>query len=90
MAAIVAGMPVETAAGLVLTVSPHVMAPGEPLSASHAAGLLLWLGCMVTGGAALAVLLVQWGVHDTRRADDLASLLARGSRGAAAGGAGPG
>ena len=67
--AVVAGMPAETAVGLALLVWPRPIDPAATLAATHAAGLLLWLGCMLTSGVALAVLLVQWCVEDVRGDD---------------------
>lgn len=75
MVGVICGMPIETAVGLVLVVWPHPMAPGVSVPATHAAGMLLWLGCMLTSGVALAVLLVQWGIHDTRRTDEEVALV---------------
>lgn len=67
--AVIAGMPVETAVGLALVLWPRPLAAGETLAATHAAGLLLWLAAMFTSGVALAVLLVQWCIADSRRAE---------------------
>jgi cytochrome c oxidase assembly factor CtaG len=69
LAAVIGGMPVETAMGLALLLWPRPLMAGETLSATHAAGLLLWLASMFTSGVALAVLLVQWCVADSRAAD---------------------
>lgn len=69
MAAVIGGMPVETAMGLALALWPRPLMAGETLAATHAAGLLLWLASMFTSGVALAVLLVQWCVADSRAGD---------------------
>jgi cytochrome c oxidase assembly factor CtaG len=69
LAAVIGGMPVETAMGLALVLWPRPLTPGETLAGTHAAGLLLWLASMFTSGVALAVLLVQWCVADSRAAD---------------------
>ncbi len=69
LAAVIAGMPIETAVGLALVLWPRPLAAGQTLAATHAAGLLLWLASMFTSGIALAVLLVQWCIADSKRAD---------------------
>lgn len=67
--AVAGGMPIETAVGLALVLWPRPLAPGETLVATHSAGLLLWLASMLTSGVALAVILVQWCIDDSRRMD---------------------
>lgn len=67
--AVIAGMPVETAVGLALVLWPRPLASGQSLAASHSAGLLFWLAAMFTSGVALAVLLVQWCIADSKRAE---------------------
>lgn len=64
IAAVVAGMPVETAVGLSLVLWPRPLA-GAGLATTHAAGLALWLGSMASSGVALAALLVRWAVEDS-------------------------
>lgn len=68
LAAVAIGMPAETALGLAMVLWPRPLAPGQTLAATHAAGLLLWIACMLTSGVALAVILVQWSVSDSRAA----------------------
>jgi cytochrome c oxidase assembly factor CtaG len=80
LVALIAGMPAETAVGLALVLWPTPLATGETLAATHAAGLLLWLGSMFTSGVALAALVVQWGLAEERRVDVRELLAARDSQ----------
>ncbi len=66
LAAVVAGMSVETALGLALLMWPRPLSPVDTLARTHTAGQILWISCMLVSGTASAGLLVEWAAADER------------------------
>ena len=79
MAMLLAGMPVESAIAVALLFWPWALAPDQPAAAAHSAGLVLWMGSMVSSGVGLVIVLRQWTAADRRGVRrSLAAAAARG------------
>lgn len=77
--ALLVGMPVESAIAVALIFWPWPLAPGQP---AHAAGIVLWVGAMLTSGVGLALVISEWARADARavRRSDAALAAAGGGR----------
>lgn len=72
---VIVGMPIETAIGLALAFWPHPLVASTTLASTHAAGLVLWIGSMLTGGVALGMLVAQWCIADAREGAEVDAVL---------------
>jgi cytochrome c oxidase assembly factor CtaG len=66
---LLAGTPVESAVGIALVLWRHPILAGVSLSATHTSGLVLWISSMLTSGLALAIVVAQWCIDDSRRGE---------------------